>query len=171
MARSRRQFLHLVAGATVLPAFARSAPARSYPTRPVRLIVPFAAGGPSDVLARPIGQWLSERLGQTFVVENRAGAGGNIGAELVVRAPADGYTLLMVSTPNVINASLYDKLSFDIVRDIAGVGGITRVPNVIVVHPSIPVTTLPDFIAYAKANPGRLTGALGGVGTSGHVAS
>jgi tripartite-type tricarboxylate transporter receptor subunit TctC len=171
MKLQRRQFLHLAAGTAASPLVSRFAWAQGYPTRPVRLIVPFAAGGPSDVIARPIGQWLSDRLGQPFVVENRAGGGGNVGAEAVVRAPADGYTLLMVSSPNAINATIHDKLNFDLARDIAGVAGVSRVPNIVVVHPSVPVKTIPEFIAYAKANPGKLSGALGGIGTSGHVAS
>jgi tripartite-type tricarboxylate transporter receptor subunit TctC len=171
MSLPRRHFLRLAAGAAALPALPRIARAQAYPARPVRLIVPFAAGGPSDLLARPIGQWLSERLGQSFIVENRPGGGGNIGTEAVVRAPADGYTLLMVSTPNTINASIHDKLNFDLVRDIAGVAGVSRVPNIMVVHPSVPATTIPEFIAHAKASAGKLSGAVGGIGTSGHVAS
>ena len=169
MDRSRRRLLRLVAGAAA--AFSLPASAQAYPARPVRLIVPFAPGGPADVVARPIGQWLSDRLGRPFVVENRPGAGGNIGTEAVVRAAADGYTLLVVTTPNTINATIHDKLNFDIVRDIAGVAGIARVPNVMVVHRSVPATTVPEFIAYAKSNPGKLSGALGGIGTPGHVAS
>ena len=168
---SRRQFLRLAVGAAALPAVSRAAWAQAYPARPVRLVVPFAAGGPGDIQCRLIGQWLAERLGQPFLVENRSGAGGNIGAEAVVRAPADGYTLLGVSSPNVINATIHEKLNFDIVRDIAGVAGIARVPNIVVVHPSVPVTTISEFIAFAKANPGKLSGALGGIGTTGHVAS
>lgn len=171
MDRSRRQFLGLAVGAAALPAFCRVAWAQIYPARPVRLIVPFAAGGPGDTLARLMAQWLSERLSQQFLVENRPGAGGNVGAEAVARAPADGYTLLLISTPNVINATVHEKLNFDAVHDIAAVAGITRVPNVMVVHPSLPITTVPEFIAYAKANPGKLSGALGGIGTTGHVAS
>jgi tripartite-type tricarboxylate transporter receptor subunit TctC len=171
MTCSRRRFLNLVAYAGALPALARHARAQTYPARPVRLIVPFAAGGPSDIVARPIAQWLSERLGQSFIVENRPGGGGNLGAEAVVLAPADGHTLLMVSTPNTINATIHDKLNFDLVRDIAGVAGISRVPNIVVVHPSVPAQTVPELIACAKANPGKLSGALGGIGTSGHVAS
>jgi tripartite-type tricarboxylate transporter receptor subunit TctC len=171
MTCSRRRFLRLVACAGALPGLVRPAWAQTYPSRPVRLIVPFAAGGPSDIVARPIAHWLSERLGQSFIVENRPGAGGNLGAEAVVLAPADGHTLLMVSTPNTINATIHDKLNFDIVRDIVGVAGISRVPNIVVVHPSVPAHTVPELIVYAKANPGKLSGALGGIGTSGHVAS
>jgi tripartite-type tricarboxylate transporter receptor subunit TctC len=171
MRYSRLQFLRLAAGAAALPAFPSTLRANAYPARPVRIIVGFAAGGPADTLMRLIGQGLSERLGQSFVVENRPGAGGNIGVEAVVRAPADGYTLLAVSSPNTINAVNREKLNFDLVRDIAGVAGICRVPNVVVVHPSVPVTSVPEFIAYCKAYPGKLSGAVGGIGTSGHVAS
>jgi tripartite-type tricarboxylate transporter receptor subunit TctC len=170
MDRSRRQFLHLAARAAALTTLPHDAWAHIYPARPVRLIVPFAAGGPSDIMARPIGQWLTERLGQPFMVENRPGAGGNLGVEAAVRAPADGHTLLMVSSPNAINATIHDKLNFDLARDIVGVAGVSRVPNIIIVHPSVPVATIPDFISYTKANPGKLSGAIGGIGTSGHVA-
>jgi tripartite-type tricarboxylate transporter receptor subunit TctC len=153
----RRQFLHLAAGAAALPAVSRIAWAQAYPSRPVRLIVPFAPAGASDITARLIGQWLSERLGQQFVIDNRPGGGGNIGTEAVVRAPADGYTLLLCGTPNAINATLYDKLNFNFIRDITAVAGIVRVPNVMVVHPSVPATTVPEFIAYAKSKPGKTT--------------
>src|SRR6266516_4156955 len=153
----RRQFLHLTAGAAALPALSCFAWAQAYPARPVRLIVPVGPAGATDITARLVGQWLSERLGQQFIIENRPGAGTNIGTEAVVRAPADGYMLLMVGPSNAINATLYDKLNFNFLRDIAPVAGITRVPNVMVVHPSVPATTVPQFIAYAKANPGKIT--------------
>jgi tripartite-type tricarboxylate transporter receptor subunit TctC len=166
----RRQFLHLAAGAAALPAVSRVARAQAYPTRPVRLIVVQAAGGGNDIVARLMGQWLSERLGQSFVIENRPGAGGNIGTEAVVRAPPDGYTLLLVAVANTINATLYDKLNFNFIRDIAPVGSIGSVPNVIVVHPSVPAKTVPELITYAKGNPGKLNMASGGNGTPQHVA-
>ena len=166
----RRQFLHLAAGAAALPVLPRIAQAQSWPTRPVRLVVGFPAGGPVDIVARLMGQWLSERLGQPFVIENRPGAGSNIGTEVVVRAPPDGYTLLMVGTPAAINATLYDKLNFDFVRDIEPVGGIMRVPNVMEVNPLVPANTVPEFIAYAKANPGKINYASAGTGTLLHVA-
>jgi tripartite-type tricarboxylate transporter receptor subunit TctC len=166
----RRQFLHLAAGAAALPAVSRIARAQAYPSRPVRIIVSYAAGGGVDILARLMGQWLSERFGQTFIVDNRPGAGGNIGTEAVVRAPADGYTLLLVATANAVNATLYDKLNYDFIRDIAPVAGIIRSPNVMQVHPSVPVTTVPEFIAYAKANPGKLNMASSGNGGPEHVA-
>jgi tripartite-type tricarboxylate transporter receptor subunit TctC len=157
----RRQFLHLAAGAAALPAVSRIARAQAYPSRPVRIVVPFAAGGGIDIVARLIGQWLSERRGQQFIVDNRPGAGGNIGTEAVVRAPADGYTLLLVTPANAINATLYDKLNFNFIRDTAPVAGILRVANVLTVHPSVPAHTVPEFIAYAKANPGKLVGSGG----------
>jgi tripartite-type tricarboxylate transporter receptor subunit TctC len=166
----RRNFLHLAAGATVLSAVSRIAWAQTYPTRPVRLVVPAPAGGSFDITARLMGQWLSERLGQPFVIENRPGAGTNIGTEAVVRAPADGYTLLLVGTPNAINATFYDKLNYNFIRDIAPVAGIVREPNVMAVHPSVPAKTVPDFIAYAKANPRRLNMASSGNGSSPHMA-
>src|SRR5262247_4482390 len=150
----RRAFLHLAAVIAELPAVSRIARAQTYPSRPVRIIVGFAAGGPVDIIARLISQWLSERLGQQFMVENRPGAGSNIGTEAVVRSPADGYTLLLVNSSNAINATLYDKLSFVFLRDIAPVAGIYRVPQVMEVNPSIPAKTVPEFIAFAKANPG-----------------
>src|SRR5947199_149328 len=165
----RRQFLHLVAGAAALPAMSRVAMAQAYPTRPVRLIAPVAPAGASDITARLIGQWLSERLGQSFVIENRPGGGNNIGTEAVVRAPADGYTLLLITPSNAVNATLYGKLNFDFIKDIAPVGGITQVSNVVLVHPSVPARTIPELIAYAKANPGRVNMASGGNGTSAHV--
>jgi tripartite-type tricarboxylate transporter receptor subunit TctC len=165
----RRTFLHLAACAAVLPAVSRMASAQAYPMRPVRLVSGFPAGGPNDFLARLIGQWLSERLGQQFIIENRPGAGSNIAVEAVVRSPPDGYTLLMVATPNAINATLYERLNFNFIRDITPVGAIVLVPNVMVVHPSVPAKTLPEFIVYAKGNPGKLTMASPGNGTSGHI--
>jgi tripartite-type tricarboxylate transporter receptor subunit TctC len=165
----RRRFLHLAAGAAALPAASRFAWAQTYPTRPVRLISGFAAGGTNDLLARLMGQWLSERLGQPFVVENRLGAGGNIATETVVRAAPDGYTLLLVSTPNAINATLYKKLNFEFISDIAPVAGICRVSNVMLVHPSFPTTTVADFITYAKTNLGKVNMASAGIGSSAHL--
>ena len=165
----RRQFLHLAAGAAALPAVSRIAWAQAYPTRPVRIIVGFPAGGATDIVARLMGQWLSERLGQPFVIENRPGAGSNIATEAVVRAPPDGYTLLLVGPPNAINATLYEKLNFNFIRDIAPVAGIIRVPIVMVVNPSVPAKTVPEFIAYAKANPGKINMASAGNGTPHHV--
>src|SRR5262249_5884607 len=166
----RRTFLHLAAGAAALPAVSRLAWAQAYPTRPVRIIAPTASGGAPDILARLMGPWLSERLGQQFVVENRPGSGTNIGTEVVVRAPSDGYTLLMVSSANAINATLYDKLSFVFLRDIAPVAGIIRLPLVMVINPSVPAKTVPEFIAYAKASPGKINLGSPGIGTPGHVA-
>src|SRR5215813_6929111 len=163
----RRQFLHLAAGAAALPAISRAVRAQTYPSRPVRIIVPFAPAGSTDIVARLMGQWLSERLGQQFVIYNRPGGGGNIGTEAVVRAPADGYTLLMVGGWNAINATLYDKLSFNFIRDIAPVAGINREPYVIAVHPSFPAKSVPEFIAYAKANPGKVSMASAGIGMRG----
>jgi len=148
----------------------RIAWAQAYPTRPVRLIVGLAAGGGADIAARLIGQWLSERLGQQFLIENRPGAGSNIATEVVVRAPSDGYTLLLVNAPAAINATLYEKLSFNVIRDIAPVASISRVPNVLVVHPSFPAKTVPEFIAYTKVNPGKISMASPGIGSPGHVA-
>jgi tripartite-type tricarboxylate transporter receptor subunit TctC len=165
----RRQFLHLAAGVAALPAVSRAAKAQAYPTRPVRLIVPVAPAGASDITARLMAQWLSDRLGQQFVIENRPGAAGTIAAEAVVKAAPDGYTLLQIGTPNAINATLYTNLSFNFVRDIAPVGSITRVAYVVVVHPSVPAMTIPEFIAYAKANPGRINMASAGNGTPQHV--
>jgi tripartite-type tricarboxylate transporter receptor subunit TctC len=167
--RSRRQLLHLAAGAAALPAVSRVAWAQSYPTRPVRLIVGFPPGGATDITARLMGQWLSERLGQPFVIENRPGAGTNIGSEAVVRAAPDGYTLLLAVTPNAINVTLYDKLNFNFTRDIAPVAGIARGPNVMVVNPLLPAKTVPEFIAYAKANSAKLNMASSGIGTSQHL--
>jgi tripartite-type tricarboxylate transporter receptor subunit TctC len=165
----RRQFLHLAAGAAALPALSRVARAQAYPTRPVHLIVSFAAGGPNDTVARLLGQWLAERLGQQFVIENRTGAGGNIGTEVVVRSPPDGYTLLLATSSNAVNATLYDKLSYDFIRDTAPVAAIMRVPNVMVVNPSVPAKTLPEFIAYAKANAGKINMATAGNGSTPHI--
>jgi tripartite-type tricarboxylate transporter receptor subunit TctC len=163
----RRQFLHLAAGAAALPAVSRFA--QAYPTRPVRIIVGLAPGGPADIVARLIAQWLSEQLGQQFVVENRTGAATNIATEAVVRAPADGYTLLFVTAANAINTTLYEKLSFNLSRDIVPVAGLIRAPSVLEVNPSVPAKSVPDFIAYAKANPGKLTMASSGIGTPSHV--
>src|SRR5262249_33205871 len=165
----RRNFLHLAAGAAALPAVSRIAWAQAYPSRPVRVIVPFGTAGVTDIIARLIGQWLSDRLGQQFVIENRPGAGGNIGTEVAVRAPADGYTLVVVGAPNAINATLYDKLSFDFIRDIAPVAPIVRFANVLDVNLSVPAKTLPEFIAYAELNPGKINMASVGVGAPSHV--
>ena len=166
----RRQFLHLAAGAAALPVVSRVAWAQAYPSRPVRIVVGFAPGGAFDIMARLIGRWLSERFGQPFVIENRPGGGGNIGTEAVVRAPADGYTLLVVGPSNAINATLYDKHNFDLLRDIAPVAGVLRGPYVLVVNPSVPAKSIPEFIAYAKANPGKINMASTGNGTPAHVA-
>jgi tripartite-type tricarboxylate transporter receptor subunit TctC len=166
----RRQFLHLAAGAAALPAVSRIAQAQAYPSRPVHLIAPFAAGGTSDTVARLMGHWLSERLGQPFVIENRPGSGGNIGTEAVVRASPDGYTLLMAGGYNAINATFYDKLNFNFIRDITAVAGIVRVPSVMVVHPSVPAMTVPEFIAYAKSKPDKTTMASAGQGAPSHLA-
>ena len=165
----RREFLGLAAVAAAQPARARIAWAQTYPNRPVRIIVGFAPGGGTDILARLIGQALSERIGQSFIVENRPGASTNIATEAVVRAPTDGYNLLLVDGSAAINATLYDNLNFRFIRDIAPVAGIAQVPNVMVVHPSFPTKTVPEFIAYAKANPGRLNTASGGKGDPPHV--
>jgi tripartite-type tricarboxylate transporter receptor subunit TctC len=166
----RRQFLHLAAGAAALPAVSRIARAQAYPARPVRIIVGFPAGGGTDIVARQTGQWLSERLGQQFVIENRPGAGGNIGTEAVVRAAPDGYTLLIFGSNDAINATLYDHLKFNFIRDIAAAASLIRVPNVMVVHPSFPAKTVSEFIAYAKANPGKVNMASPGNGTPQHIA-
>jgi len=170
MKLQRRRFLHLVAGAVALPAVLRIARADTYPTRPVRWVVPSSPGGPADISARLIGQWLSERLGQPFIVENRPGAGGSIGTEVVVTSPPDGHTLLLAGSFNAINATIYDKLNFNFIRDIAPVAGIMRNPLVMEVNPSVPVKTVPEFIAYAKANPGKLNVGTGGNGSPGHMA-
>jgi tripartite-type tricarboxylate transporter receptor subunit TctC len=167
----RRQFLHLAAGAAALPAVPRIARAQAYPTKPVRLIVGFAPGGATDIAARLMGQWLSEQFGQQFVIENRTGASTNIATEAVVRAPADGYTLLTVTASNAINATLYDKLPFNFIRDITPVAGIIRYPLVMQVNPSFPAKTVAEFITHAKSNPGKTSYGSGGVGSSIHVAS
>jgi tripartite-type tricarboxylate transporter receptor subunit TctC len=169
MSLLRRQFLHLAAGAAALPAVSKLARAQAYPTRPVRVIVGFPAGGGSDIAARLIGQSLQERLGQTFIVENRPGSGTNLAAETVVRAASDGYTLLFVTAANAINATLYDNLRFNLIHDIAPVAGLIRNAFVMTVNPSFPVRTVPEFIAYAKANPGRISMASNGIGGGPHV--
>jgi tripartite-type tricarboxylate transporter receptor subunit TctC len=166
----RRNFLHLAGGAAALPALSRGARSQTYPARPVRIIVAAAVGGASDIHARLFGQWLSDRLGQPFVIDNRPSAGNNIGTEAVVRAPADGYTLLLVQTANAISPALYDKLNFNFIRDIAPVASLVRVANVMEVHPSFPAKTVPEFIAYAKANPGKINMASGGSATPTHLA-
>jgi tripartite-type tricarboxylate transporter receptor subunit TctC len=166
----RRNFLHLAAGAAALPAASRIARTQAYPTRPVRIVVGFPAGGGVDIVARLLGQWLSERLGQPFIIENRPGAATNIATEAVVRAAADGYTLLLVHSSNAMNATLYEKLNFNFIRDIAPVASIIVVPNVMLVHPSVPAKTVPEFIAYAKANPGKINFASGGIGGPSHLA-
>lgn len=166
----RREFLHLAASAAALPAVSRIANADTYPSRPVRIIVGFPAGNASDTIARLAAQSLSERLGQSFIIENRPGAGGNIGTEVVVKAPSDGYTLLNFGQSVSINATLYDKLNFNFMRDIAPVASICSVPNVVVVNPSLPAKTIPEFIAYAKANPGKINMASAGNGSASHVA-
>jgi tripartite-type tricarboxylate transporter receptor subunit TctC len=166
---ARRKFLHLAAGVVALPAVSRIAMAQNYPMRPVRIIVGFAAGGATDILARLMGEWLSERLGQQFVIDNRTGAGSNIATEATVRAPPDGYTLLLVNSANATNATLYDKLSFNFIRDIAPVAGIDRESFVMVVNPSFPAKTVPELIAYAKGNPRKINMASAGTGTPSHV--
>ena len=166
----RRTFLRLAAGASVLPALPRMARAEAYPSHPVRIVVGFAAGGATDIQARLMGQWLSDRLGQQFIVENRAGASGNIGTEAVTKSPADGYTLLQIVTPNVINAALYSNLNFDFIRDITPVICAAKLAYVVVVNPSVPVTTIPEFIAYAKANPGKMNYGSAGPGTPQNIA-
>jgi tripartite-type tricarboxylate transporter receptor subunit TctC len=168
---ARRQFLRLAQNAAVCTTISQVANAEVYPTRPVRVIVGFAAGGTTDVTARLIGQWLSDRLGQPFVIENRTGAATNIATEAVVRAPADGYTLLLVTASNAINATLYDKLNFNFIRDIAPVAGIIRYPLVMQVNPSFPAKTVPEFINYVKSSPGKISYGSGGIGSSIHVAS
>jgi tripartite-type tricarboxylate transporter receptor subunit TctC len=166
----RRRFLHFAAGAAALPAMSGTARTETYPTRPVRAIVPLAAGGAADISARLMGQWLAERLGQPFIIENRTGAGGNIGTEAVVTAPADGYTLLVAGSFNAINATLYDKLNFNFIRDIAPVAGIMRNPLIVEVTPSFPTKSVGEFIAYAKAKPGKLNMGSAGIGTPQHMA-
>jgi tripartite-type tricarboxylate transporter receptor subunit TctC len=169
MKLSRRKVLLLAACAAALPAAARSASAQAYPTRPVRIVVGFAAGGSTDIGARVIGQWLHERLGQPFVIENRPGAGTNVATESVVRAPPDGYTLLMVGPSSAVNASLYDKLNFVFLRDIAPVASLIRQPQIMLANPSVTAQTVPGLIAYGKANPGKVTMASAGVGSAGHL--
>src|SRR6266851_2600222 len=166
----RRQFLELAGGVVAAATFAQRASAEDYPARPVRIIAGFAAGGGVDITARLIGQWLADRLGQSFVIENRAGAGGNIGTEAVVNAAPDGYTLLLATVPNAVNASLYEKLNFNFIRGIAPVAGIIRVPMVILLHPSVPARTVPELIGYAKANPGKINMASAGNGSAPHMA-
>jgi len=165
----RRKFLHLVAGAIAVPTAPPITRAQVYPSRPVRIIVGFPAGGSVDIVARLIGQWLSERLGQQFVIENRAGAGSNIGAEEVVRAPPDGYTLLQISSSNAFNAALYENLKFNFIRDVTPVASIMRVPGAMVVNQSVSAKTVPGFIAYAKLNPGKINMASAGIGSAQHV--
>ncbi len=166
----RRSFLHLAATAAALPAVSRLAWAETYPTHPVRIVVGFAARSTTDILARLMGQWLSQRLGQQFIIENRPGAGGNLAAETVVKSTADGYTLLMVPPAVAANATLYPNLNFNFIRDAAPVAGVVRVPNVVEVNPSVPVKTIPELIAYAKTNPGKLSFASAGIGTASHLA-
>src|SRR3954465_8317881 len=166
----RRQFLHLAAGAAALPALPRAARAQAWPSRPVRIVVGFAAGGATDIQARLMGQWLSDHLGQQFIVENRAGASGNIGTEAVAKAAPDGYTLLQIVTPHAINAALYSNLNFDFIRDIAPVICVARLAYVVVVNPSVPATTIPELIAYAKANPGKINYGSAGPGTPQNIA-
>jgi len=165
----RRNFLHLAASAAALPVVSRIAWAQTYPTRPVRIIAGFAPGGPADIIARLMGQFLSERLGQQFIVENRPGAGGNIAAEAAARASPDGHTLLLVTWSNAVNTTLYDKLSFDLIRDIAPVASVNRSPGVMEVNPMMPVKSVPEFIAYAKANPGKISMASAGPGSAPHI--
>ena len=166
----RRQFLHLAASAAAFPAASQIARAQTYPTRPVRLIVTVAAGGSPDIIGRLIAEWLSQRLGQPFVIDNRPGASGNIGTEVAVRAPADGYTLMLAISANAINASLYQNLNFNFIRDIAPVASISTIPLILEVNPSVPASTVPEFIAYAKARPGKINMASGGSGSPLHVA-
>jgi tripartite-type tricarboxylate transporter receptor subunit TctC len=170
MTLPRRRFLHLAAGAAALPMLAPVARAQTYPSRPVRIIVGFPPGGAADITARLIGQWLSERLGQPFVVENRPGAGTNIATEAVVKAPADGTTLLLISVANTVNATLYEKLNFDFMHEIAPIAGLIRGPLVMELNPAVPAQTIPEFIAYAKANPGKINMGSAGNGTPGHMA-
>src|ERR1700675_753170 len=170
MKLQRREFLHLAAGAAALPALSRIAWAQAYPSRPVRIIVPYPPGGGTDIIARLMGQWLSERLGQQFIIENRPGGNSNVATEAVVRAPPDGYTLLVVDSAPAINATYYNKLNFDFIRDIAPVAGIASQPMIMDVNPSVPAKTVPEFIAYAKANPGKINMASGGNGNPTHVA-
>src|SRR6478752_6199966 len=169
MSLPRRALLRLAAGAAALPAVMRIASAQAYPTRPLRIIVGFAPGGGNDIMARLIGSWLSERLGQQFVIENRPGAGANIATEMVVNAPPDGYTLLLASLPNASNATLYEHLKFNFIRDITAIAGISRDPFAMEVNPSMPIKTVPEFIAQAKAHPSKLTMASGGIGSGNHI--
>src|SRR3954470_11696207 len=166
----RRNFLKLAGALIAMLALPRLASALDYPTRPTKIVAGFAAGGGVDITARLIGQWLGDHLGQPFVVENRTGAGGNIGTEAVVNAPPDGHTLLLATVPNAVNATLYEKLSFNFIRDIAPVAGIIRVPMVILVHPSVPAKTVPEFTSYAKTNPGKVNVASAGIGSAPHMA-
>lgn len=166
---ARRTFFQLAAGAATLPALSRIALAQAYPARPVRIVVGYAPGGGVDITARIIGQWLSERLGQSFIIENKPGAGSNIATEYVIRSPADGYTLQLIDTTGAINATLYDKLNFNFMRDMAPVAGILSVPNILLVHSSVPARSVPEFIAYAKANSGKVNVASAGTGTSPHL--
>jgi len=170
MTLHRRQFMHLAASAAALPIVSRVARAQTYPSRPVRIIVGFAAGGATDVVARLIAPWLSDRLGQQFVVENRIGAGGIVATEALVKSPADGHSLLVAGISDTVNATLFEKLNFNFLRDIAPVANIVRIPLVMVVNPSVPAKTVPEFIAYAKANPGKISMASGGSGTGPHLA-
>jgi tripartite-type tricarboxylate transporter receptor subunit TctC len=170
MDRSRRSFLHLVAGVAALPALSLLARAQAYPSRPVRWLVGFTPAGGNDITARLIGQWLTERLGQPFVIENRPGAGTNIAAELVIHAPPDGYTLFLTNFSNAVNTSLYEKLNFNFIRDMAPVVGISRAPLIMAVHPSMPAKTVAEFIAHAKANPGKINMGSAGIGSAGHLA-
>jgi tripartite-type tricarboxylate transporter receptor subunit TctC len=169
MKLQRRRFLRLVGGAAAFPAASRIAKAQDYPSRRARLISGFAAGGAPDIVARLIGQWLAARLGEQFIIENRSGAGGNIAVEAVVNSPADGYTLLLITTAAAINTTLYDKLNFNLIRDIAPIAGIVRVPNLMLVNPLVPARTVPEFIAYAKANPGKISMASAGIGSGPHL--
>jgi len=170
MNSSRRQFLHLATAAMAFPAVTRNAWAQTYPARPVRILTGFTAGGAADVAARLIGQWLSDRFGQPFVVENRTGAGGNVATEAATKSAPDGHTLLMGGVSDAVNATLFEKLNFNFIRDLVPVAGIMRAPNVMVVNPSVPAKTVPEFISYAKANPGKINMASGGNGTGPHVA-
>jgi tripartite-type tricarboxylate transporter receptor subunit TctC len=165
----RRQFLHLAAGAAVIPVISRVAKAQPYPRRPVRIVVGFGPGSSPDITARLLGQWLSEQLGQPFIIDDRPGAGSNIGTEAVVHAPPDGQTLLWITTANTVSATVYDKLKFNFIRDIAPVAAIVRFPNVMLVNPEVPAKTVPEFIAYAKANPGKINMASAGIGQTDHV--
>jgi tripartite-type tricarboxylate transporter receptor subunit TctC len=171
MTLPRRRFLQLAAAATTVPTVARTARAQTYPARPVRIIIGYTPGGSADITARLLAQWLTERLGQSFVVESRPGGGTNIATEAAVRAPADGYTLLLVAPANAINATLYEKLNYDFLRDIAPVAGLIRFPNIMEVNPSVPVKTVPEFIAYAKANPGKINYASSGNGSTIHMSA